>query len=88
MIDTENPALTDFAKSLSAIFMIESPRKEREGFGRCINVNDRILNGLGSDQKFSFRIVDKNEANPVPDQFGLEMSSTGRNIINSVKRYY
>jgi len=42
-IDTNNEYLTLLANSLDEIYYINYSRKERTGYGRCINVLDRIL---------------------------------------------
>ena len=65
--DTQDICLTDLARSLPEIFQSDIPKSGRSGYGKCMNVNDRVLTALfGDNRKFSFMIRDRKER---PDHF-------------------
>ncbi|HRX58848.1 MAG TPA: hypothetical protein P5075_08755 [Eubacteriales bacterium] len=55
------PSGGDFAaalcRTLDDVFQINLPKKERTGYGKCLNVTDRI-NAATGEQPFSFQIVE------------------------------
>jgi hypothetical protein len=57
-VDLDNKQLTKLASELNEVFYIDSKRSERKGYGRAVNVIDRMLSTLcPSDPSFKF-IVD------------------------------
>jgi hypothetical protein len=64
-IDLSNRNLADFAGNLNSVFDIHKARKDRGGYGRAVNVSDRMLGTLAPDEKgFEFRI--KSSSNKMP----------------------
>lgn len=58
-MDTEDKNLLSVANELSHVFCIGSKRSERQGYGRCINVIDRMLGTLcPASSSFKFIIRD------------------------------
>jgi hypothetical protein len=63
-LDTDNKDLIKFIKTLDGTFEIEKPRSGRKGYGRAINVIERIRSslepekGLDGLNRFSFNIKD------------------------------
>lgn len=47
-IDQASPEDVDLAKSLSKIFCVDQPRNQRHGYGRAINVLDRMIAAMRS----------------------------------------
>lgn len=65
-IDTAKEKLCEMIRSLDDTFGINEPRSERKGFGKCINVIDRMIASIESEpasekRGFHFRIKDKKE---------------------------
>lgn len=49
----------ELAGTLSGTFQTEAPKAERTGYGKCLNVNERILSVFASEGgRFSFRVHD------------------------------
>lgn len=60
--DKENKPLMALLDSIEDVFCISSSRKDRKGYGRCINVIDRMLDALCPDTDgFRFHIHDQIE---------------------------
>ena len=58
-VDTHKPALMKLVSWLDTAFCIDSPRNSRKGYGRAVNVIDRMINAVHPDQPpFRFRIDD------------------------------
>ena len=55
-IDTENPALAKLAAGLDSAFCIGRPRKSRTGYGRAVNVIDRMISAVRPGEP-SFRFL-------------------------------
>lgn len=56
------------AGSLDQIFQTRAEKWERTGYGRCLNVNDRVLNALFQGWKrFQFRFFDIKDEPAVPE---------------------
>lgn len=61
-VDTQNKDIYDIACELNKIFYIDSKRSERIGYGRCINVIDRMLETLcPGEPGFKFVVRDVSE---------------------------
>lgn len=78
-IDTKNEKLYKMLRGLDEIFGINQPRSNRKGFGKCINVIDRMNDSIGTGPDaerngFHFRIKDKNEAPAVFDEYEIKKS--------------
>ncbi len=57
-VDWENEELVHFCQDLTNVFGITQNRKERRGYGRAINVNDRMLETLDpQSQGFHFELL-------------------------------
>ena len=54
---TQNEAARALCKTLTSVFQVSSPKAERDGYGKCLNVTDRVNASLGY-APFSFRICD------------------------------
>jgi hypothetical protein len=51
--------LMDLARNLDRIFQTRLAKSQRTGYGKCLNVNERILAALtGGQVQFGFRILD------------------------------
>ncbi len=65
-IDTKDKFSFELANSLNETFQTEHAKLERYGYGKCLNVNERIINSLvGKDIKFKFNINDIGNFKPV-----------------------
>lgn len=62
-VDISNRELTDFAENLNSVFDIDKARKDRGGYGRSVNVTDRMLETLAPEEE-GFRFIVK----PVTDK--------------------
>ena len=53
--DPADSELAAFVKALDSVFQVHSPKRERTGYGKCLNVNERTLAALfGGDVTFAF----------------------------------
>ncbi len=61
--DTGNSAAIKLLQEMNSVFGIGSPLAERKGFGRCINVIDRMIRAIHGDSHppFSFEIKSTKE---------------------------
>ena len=60
--ETDDADLAAYVRSLNDTFQVEIPLASRTGYGKCLNVNQRILSFLcGEDVQFRFRfeLIDK-----------------------------
>ena len=58
-LDRQDTALEELAQSLNGVFQVDRPKGERSGYGKCLNVNERVLSALFQGEKrFTFRIFD------------------------------
>lgn len=58
-IDKSENQVFDIVSNLNKVFCIDKDRSERKGYGKCINVLDRMLETLcPGEQKFRFAIED------------------------------
>lgn len=64
-VDKQNKSLFDLASELNKVFCIDSKRSERRGYGRTVNVIDRMLGTLCPDEP-GFRFV-VNDISEMPD---------------------
>lgn len=54
-IDPKDAALSAYAEKLNAIFQVDAPIAVRSGYGKCLNVNQRVLAALcRGDVRFRF----------------------------------
>ncbi len=70
-VDSSKEKLCAMLRALDETFGINELRSERKGFGKCINVIDRMIASIGSEPAsdlsgFHFRIKDKKE---IPSMF-------------------
>lgn len=66
-LDEKDSGALALARSLDSVFQTDRPRPERTGYGKCLNVNERILAALfGGEEKFAFGIHDVGEE-PAPE---------------------
>ena len=77
--DPADQALQALAAALPEVFQLHTPRLQRTGYGKCLNVNDRVLAALLPDEAgFSFRthpLCEEPEAQPVPTCTGASILS-------------
>jgi len=65
-IDSDDAALAAYAAKLDDIFQVHAPIAARSGYGKCLNVNQRVLASLcGADIRFRFAIA------PLDRELGL-----------------
>lgn len=58
-LSPSDAGLMDLAHSLDEVFQTRLAKSHRSGFGKCLNVNERILTALtGGKVQFAFRILD------------------------------
>lgn len=58
-LDPRDEALLALAEGLDGVFQTKVPKLERTGYGKCLNVNERVLAALFSgDRPFAFHILD------------------------------
>lgn len=58
-IDPSDVQCKAFADALDVVFQVATPKLERTGYGKCLNVNERVLKALrGSWQGFGFFVYD------------------------------
>ncbi len=58
-IDPEDEESAGLAKELDAVFQRSLSKKERSGYGKCMNVNERVLSFLSKGKRtFSFAVRD------------------------------
>jgi hypothetical protein len=86
-VDTANEKLCKMLQALDEIFDINGLRSERKGFGKCINVIDRMIDSLGTElgterNSFHFRIKDKKEIPYVFDE--CEIQESNHDIFHKV----
>ncbi len=56
-LDWSDPALKRLGEGLEEVFQVHAAKEDRTGFGRCLNVNERVLAALsGGGEKFTIRI--------------------------------
>ena len=66
-VDTGKPALMKLVSWLDTAFCIDSPRNSRKGYGRAVNVIDRMIGAVHPDcAPFRFRIDDISRLPAVP----------------------
>ncbi|MBQ6373011.1 MAG: hypothetical protein IJJ45_00845 [Clostridia bacterium] len=66
-VDPADRTLSEFAARLNAIFQSDAPLAARAGWGKCLNVNQRVLASLlGPDVRFRFDVRDIACEPPVP----------------------
>lgn len=61
-LDENDTVLYEMARELDSIFQVSLPMSERSGYGKALNVNERVINTLlGNGEKFFFEILDIKE---------------------------
>lgn len=68
-LDMAHPPLRRLAESVNEVFQTALPKAQRTGYGKCLNVNERILRALrGGGEPFRFCLHDASEepASPPP----------------------
>lgn len=54
--------MSGLAESLSEVFQVSTAKNDRKGYGKCLNVNERVLSILsGGEKSFSFVVKDISE---------------------------
>lgn len=82
-VDRANNSLLKFAEGLNDVFDIDKSRADRKGYGRVINVIDRMLGAIYPQQagkkqvKFRFTVKDKSEMPTLPAKSGDSSGDTG-----------
>ncbi len=74
-INENSGELAESAKGLNTVFGIDKSRSERKGYGRCVNVIDRMLDTLSPESggfRFHVHVTDKV---PVPEAKAAEQAS-------------
>jgi hypothetical protein len=86
-VDSTKEKLCTMLRALDETFGINELRSERKGFGKCINVIDRMIASIGSEPDsdingFHFRIKDKKE---IPSVFnGCTLQKSEQDIFHKV----
>lgn len=66
-IDPKDAALAAYAAKLNGLFQVDAPIARRTGYGKCLNVNQRVLASLcGDDIRFCFAVASVDEEPEVP----------------------
>lgn len=61
-LDRSDAGLWTLAKGLDLTFQTRASKGERTGFGKCLNVNERVLSALfGGEERFAFHMFDLKE---------------------------
>lgn len=61
-LDLSRPPVRRLAEGLDSVFQTAMPLNQRNGYGKCLNVNQRILNALrGGGEPFGFFLHDVSE---------------------------
>ena len=61
-LDPADSGTADLARSLERVFQLNLPKGARAGYGKCLNVNERVLAALlGGEARFSFSVRDIGE---------------------------
>ena len=70
-IDPEDAAMAGLAEGLDSVFQTFLPKTRRSGYGKCMNVNERVLQVLSKGEKcFSFAVRNVKEEPPVEERTG------------------
>lgn len=65
-IDSQDPGMADYVAALPETFQVDRSLRERSGYGKCLNVNQRTLRSLcGPRAHFGFYAHDLSEEPPV-----------------------
>ena len=71
-LDRQDAALLELAENLDCVFQTDCPKNRRSGYGKCLNVNERVLSALFQGQeRFAFRIFDLENEPVVSETLGL-----------------
>ncbi len=73
--DGHNSALVDIAAELNEVFQLSIPKAQRFGYGKCLNVNERIVSALfGDDECFKITVnsIDKRPDIDIVDENNIE----------------
>ena len=77
-LDSSNKALFELADELGSIFCIDCKRSDRAGYGRCINVIDRMLGVLcPTEPAFRFNIHDISEMPEIHAEIRKQLKDPG-----------
>ena len=55
-VSPEDAFAAELCETLDDVFQVRRPKRERRGYGKCLNVTDRINAAMG-EEPFSFRTV-------------------------------
>ncbi|MCR5161194.1 MAG: hypothetical protein K6C06_05425, partial [Lachnospiraceae bacterium] len=62
LTDADDLKTRALAESLNDVFQTSLPREQRRGYGKCLNVNERVIHMItGEWRKFSFEVRDLEE---------------------------
>lgn len=78
--DVRKPKILSLIEALKVVFCLDKPRSKRTGYGRVVNVLDRMLNALHGEGVFEINIFDREQFPLVPK---TERSQTGGGDIFS-----
>ena len=83
-LDASDTGLVALAEGLDLVFQTRAEKSDRTGYGRCLNVNERVLAALfGGAERFAFRMFDrKNE----PDRTEPHRSPARRPVFDQLLR--
>ncbi len=73
-IQPDDAYAKEICETLDTMFQIQLPKSERRGYGKCLNVTDRINAAMG-ERPFSFRI----SSNPLPES--MPKQATASNAV-------
>lgn len=84
-VDKSNKGLYQIASELNEVFYVNYKRSERQGYGRCINVIDRMVSTLcPGEPGFRFIVKDIAEMPVISDEY--EQSTPDPEIFTKVTR--
>ena len=74
----------ELCATLDDVFQVHRPKRERRGYGKCLNVTDRINAAMG-EEPFSFQIVLGSYAGTNPSQPTADALATLRSTVNKAR---
>lgn len=66
-VDPQDTVLQEIAEAMNEVFQVRLPKAQRRGYGRCLNVIERMNANLASgDARFAFHVLDLGQEPEVP----------------------
>lgn len=81
-VDRSQRELDLLAQSLESVFQVAASKNDRKGYGKCLNVNERVLSILsGGKKRFSFTVKDLCEE---PKEHSAPADSEKQPVFNAL----